>query len=228
MSLRVMATVWDGFPAGGSELLALLALADWADDEGNCWPSMTAIARKTRLSRSQSQRVVHKLIVDGFLELTGNETGGAPGSTRQYRIILSSLTGRMGATGSTSATGRTDAAEGPHGCGETGRIHDTQYVSYPSLTISPSAPDGFAEFWAAYPRKVGKGAAAKVWAKLAPPLATVMCALEWQRRSDQWTRDAGRFIPHPATWLNQTRWMDEPPSAQGSHAASPWLEGLAL
>ena len=146
MSLRVMAAVWDGYPAGGSELLALLALADWSDDDGRCWPSMAAIARKTRLSRSQSQRVIHKLIVDGFLALTGNETGGAPGSTRQYRIVLSSLTGRMGATGGTSATGRMGATEGSHVCGETGRIHDTQYVSYtkPKEGEPPASPDASA------------------------------------------------------------------------------------
>lgn len=146
MSLRVMATVWDAFPDGGSELLALLALADWADDEGRCWPSMAAIAKKTRLSRSQSQRVIHRLIAGGFIALTGNETGGAPGSTRQYRIILSRMTGRMGATGSANATGRMGAAEGSHGCGETGRIHDTQYVSYtkPKEGEPPASPDASA------------------------------------------------------------------------------------
>ena len=26
---------------------------------------------------------------------------------------------------------------------------------------------------------------------------------------DQWNRDNGQFIPHPATWLNQRRWEDE-------------------
>jgi len=26
----------------------------------------------------------------------------------------------------------------------------------------------------------------------------------------QWTKDGGQFIPHPATWLRQERWTDEP------------------
>jgi hypothetical protein len=26
----------------------------------------------------------------------------------------------------------------------------------------------------------------------------------------QWLREGGRFIPNPATWLNQERWGDEP------------------
>ena len=37
MSIRVMSAVWDGYPGGGTELLALLALADWSDDNGRCY-----------------------------------------------------------------------------------------------------------------------------------------------------------------------------------------------
>jgi DNA-binding IclR family transcriptional regulator len=141
-----MTAVWDGCPSGGSELLALLALADWSDDGGRCWPSMAAIAKKARLSRSQAQRIVHHLIEDGFLAVTGNETGGAPGSTRQYKINLTKLTGRadatptgrMDATGSAHATGRTHAQDGSHGCGETGRMGATQTVIEPSITVSNS------------------------------------------------------------------------------------------
>lgn len=147
MAVRVSAMVWDGFPLGGSDLLAMLALADWSDDDGRCFPSMSAIASKTRLSRSQAQRVVHGLIDGGYIQVVGNEFGGAPGATRQYRIILSSLTGRvdatptgrMGATGSAYATGSADTQDGSHGCAETGRMGATQTVSEPSLTVKGGA-----------------------------------------------------------------------------------------
>ena len=135
MSIRVMSLVWDGFPGGGSELLAMLAFADWSDDDGKCYPSMDAIARKLRLSRSQAQRVAHRLIELGHVSVVGNDTGGAPGSTRRYLIDLDRLTGRMDATGSAHATGRTDAQEGPHGRVERGRTDATQTVSEPSLTV---------------------------------------------------------------------------------------------
>lgn len=141
MSVRVLSKVWDGFPGGGSDLLAMLALADWSDDLGHCWPSIAAVSHKTRLSRSQAQRVLHGLIDSGFLAVVGNENGGAPGSTRQYRINLESLTGRMGATGSANATGRTDAQEGSHGRTETGRMGATQTVIDPSLTVKEDAQE---------------------------------------------------------------------------------------
>ena len=67
--------------------------------------------------------------------------------------------------------------------------------------------------WKAYPRKVGKGAARKAWAKLAPdtPLVQKMLdAIDWQRRQPNWLQDGGRFVPHLSTWINQERWEDEP------------------
>ena len=34
-------------------------------------------------------------------------------------------------------------------------------------------------------------------------------AIAKQKLSDQWTKEGGQFIPHPATWLNGKRWEDE-------------------
>lgn len=70
----------------------------------------------------------------------------------------------------------------------------------------------FDRFWTAYPRKVAKPDARKKFEKLNPDealLETMLAAIEKQKRSDQWIRDGGQFIPHPSTWLNQRRWEDE-------------------
>jgi len=69
--------------------------------------------------------------------------------------------------------------------------------------------DGFNSFWNNYPRKIGKSAAGKAWQKLKPPLDVVLEAIEKQKNSDQWSKDNGKFIPHPTTWLNGKRWEDE-------------------
>ena len=66
-------------------------------------------------------------------------------------------------------------------------------------------------FWTAYPKKVGKEAARKAMAKVKAPIETILTAIERQKRSEQWTKDNGQFIPNPATWLNQGRWEDELP-----------------
>jgi len=74
----------------------------------------------------------------------------------------------------------------------------------------------FDEFWNAYPKRIGKGAAIKAWSKIKPTdelHQRMLAAIATAKRSAQWTRDGGQFIPNPATWLNQTRWEDEPTSA---------------
>lgn len=73
-------------------------------------------------------------------------------------------------------------------------------------------PPGFPAFWAAYPRKVAQAAARKAWNALAPDEVTqaaIQRALAWQRSTVDWTRDGGRYVPYPATWLRAERWLDE-------------------
>jgi hypothetical protein len=71
----------------------------------------------------------------------------------------------------------------------------------------------FTSFWMSYPKKIGKQAAQKAFQKVKSPKATlakILASLEWQKTSDQWTKDDGKYIPNPATYLNQGRWEDEP------------------
>jgi hypothetical protein len=71
----------------------------------------------------------------------------------------------------------------------------------------------FDAFWQAYPRKVAKDGAWRAWQKRKPSaelLQQIVAALAWQVHQDTWLKDGGRYIPHPATWLNAGRWQDEP------------------
>ena len=71
---------------------------------------------------------------------------------------------------------------------------------------------GFDLFWACYPRRQAKGDALKAWAQTAkhrPAIEEILAAIETQKKSDQWFRDSGQFIPMPATWLRAWRWADE-------------------
>ena len=74
----------------------------------------------------------------------------------------------------------------------------------------------FARFWAAYPRKEAKKNAEAAFRKIDPDeelLARMLDSIAKWARSEQWTKDGDRFVPHPATWLNGRRWEDEPPKA---------------
>ena len=69
----------------------------------------------------------------------------------------------------------------------------------------------FDVFWSEYPKKVGKEAARKAWTKSNPNINIVLNTLSWQKQSNQWFVNNGKFIPNPATWINQHRWDDEQP-----------------
>jgi hypothetical protein len=73
------------------------------------------------------------------------------------------------------------------------------------------ANEEFEQFWQAFPRKIGKKAALQSWvkAKDKPPVADIIQSIEKAKKSVQWTKENGQFIPHPSTWLNQGRWADQ-------------------
>ena len=85
------------------------------------------------------------------------------------------------------------------------------FVDEPPAAPSPAAhrATDFDRFWESYPRKIGKAAAAKAWKRAhRPPLQQILDALEAQKRSQNWLREGGQYIPHPSTWINQGRWDD--------------------
>ena len=71
---------------------------------------------------------------------------------------------------------------------------------------------GFDAFWEAYPKKKAKEAARKAFLKISPDdtLLTIMLrVIEKEKRSADWKKENGKFIPYPATWLNGRRWEDD-------------------
>lgn len=94
--------------------------------------------------------------------------------------------------------------------------------------LSGAMKQRFDRFWAVYPRKVGKGKAEDSFGKYKPDdelTDTMIRAVEAAKKTPQWSRDGGQYIPHPATWLNQRRWEDELPQAE---PAAPTLASRGL
>lgn len=66
--------------------------------------------------------------------------------------------------------------------------------------------EGFSTFWSLYPKKVAKGEAEKAWMKIAAKDREMV--LE-RLRNFRFPREV-RYIPHPSTWLNGKRYLDDP------------------
>lgn len=91
----------------------------------------------------------------------------------------------------------------------------TEILAQHRVLVPSREPDGFAAFWSAYPRKVGKGAARTAFVK-ALRKASVETILAGLARAE-WSADP-QYIPHPSTWLNAERW-DDAPTERVDHVA---------
>lgn len=78
--------------------------------------------------------------------------------------------------------------------------------------ITPNNIGDFDSFWRFYPRKAGKEAARKAWAKLRPDEHIMQLILDNVRErveKGEWRKDNQSYILHASTYLNQKRWEDE-------------------
>lgn len=136
---------------------------------------------------------------------------------RRSEILCLVKTGRVPSTGGTRST---QGLTRVHPQVEVGPPTDGQISNNDNKErlLSPIAPkggrEGFDRFWKAYPRKIAKPTAERSWKALhltETDVDKVLAGLDEWKGSEQWERDGGRFIPHPATFLNQRRWEDEVP-----------------
>ena len=67
----------------------------------------------------------------------------------------------------------------------------------------------FEKFWNAYPKKKSKADAEKAFKKVKVPVEVLLNAIEKQKKSADWIKNNGQYIPYPSTWLNGKRWEDE-------------------
>lgn len=96
-------------------------------------------------------------------------------------------------------------------------------------TVPTYRPEWFERFWTLYPRKTNRVAAVRAWDKLRPDFQlceTMAKALRAQINMPQW-KEGTQHIPHPSTWLNGARWLDEvvsqkPKGGGEERVASGW------
>ena len=203
MSIRMMTRVWETGPSNQGELLVLLAMADFADDAGNCWPSMATIAAKARVQERSAIRIVRRLEASGYVKTV---IGGGRYGCNQYQINPDPVPPLTESHPDLDATKTlTLSAENPD-------RSVTQTIIEPSIEPLSryNARDGFDDFWSAYPRKTVKSAARKAYAKAVKKARHDEIMFGLSRHLPALQAKEQQFIPHPATWLNQERWSDEP------------------
>lgn len=69
----------------------------------------------------------------------------------------------------------------------------------------------FLKFWKVYPRGDKKADSWKSWKKqkLDSQTEIIISAVERFKKSKDWQKEGGKFIPHASSFLNQRRWEDD-------------------
>lgn len=131
MSIELMNHVWKHADVTGSELLVLLALADYSNEQGICWPSLNTIGQKARISRRQVIRILQKLGEMGLVEVL--EPGGVIGGQNRanlYKIHSDKMTLRSDVMTPASDTVTLRSV-----------THDTRgSVTHDTTVVSPMSP----------------------------------------------------------------------------------------
>ena len=89
MSIKLMSEAWDT-EAKGNELIVLLCLADFANDEGYCYPSWRILLDKCKISRDTLARVLNKLEEDGYIIRESRKRDNGSDASNGY-IVLQKL-----------------------------------------------------------------------------------------------------------------------------------------
>lgn len=226
-----------------TQRLVLVGIASH-DGKGGAWPSVETLARYAGVHKRNAQRAIVGLVELGYLEVDMQE-GGNRWTKPQYRTNLYRLIGAPTPPEGSPAPPLEEpddepgvapapslgVAPAPPEPSIEPSITTTHTLSQGTLVVAtvPVAEielrgSSFDDWWALYPRRVGKGAARTAWTKAVKRLNGDVEVLMQRTRLQVfvWAQEQreARFIPHPATWLNQERYDDDmTPTAPASKAA---------
>ena len=216
MSIKIMSWVWENSPYRGAQLLIHLAFADHADDNGVCWPGQTSIAAKCRCTVETVRATTRALQDDGLLIITSESRGR--GTSHKYLLKTPSISVPLQETPkSAEINPQIDGPKPPNLSVNTPNLLPKNHQEPSIVPSGESSIDGFDEFWATYPRRIGKKAALKSWInaiKTVDPQTIINATNEFS------TAVAGKetqYIAHPSTWLNEGRWDDDMSAYQTQH-----------
>lgn len=211
MSFQDMAWAVEQKCASAGQKLVLLMLANYSNGHtGQCNPSHKRLADDCSMGVSTLRRSIDGLQADGFLTVIHKSSEGVS-LPNQYRLALHKLEG--------VGSNRRDPPSKSDGRVPPNRA--TNLEVKPRIEPIQTEPVGFASFYAVYPKKTAKPNAIKAFksAKLkAGEIDSILTDIETRKHSDDWTKENGKYIPNPATYLNQRRWEDGETAHTSSYA----------
>lgn len=234
--MKLMNQVWEADLGHASRKLVMLALADNANDKGECWPGLDNIARRTGLHRTTVSKTIKNLEASGLL----SHLPGKGRKSSHYTLNLSRSGSATPTQGGSEANPQSTVVVAPDQprVGEkptqSGSDANAGLVSdHRSVGLTPTKPSGttiepplnqpqtpfgdleemiewISKIYQAYPRKVGKPAAIRAIRKAMKGSSPELLLTKTEAYARAREGQPDKFTPHPATWFNQERFNDDP------------------
>jgi hypothetical protein len=154
VSVKALARVWEYSQRKDGELLVMLALADFSNDVGECWPSIPVLAAKARLTERQTRRILNTLEDAGEIRRTRSD--GGRNRRNHYFITLNEnpdiITGKELQGKNNTVIGDTKTLTPMSGAINRHRTVNRR-VRSKATPLSDPAINEFKEFWAGEYRK---------------------------------------------------------------------------
>lgn len=182
----------------------LLAVANYANEEGVCWPSQERLAEDTELSRRSIMRALDDLEAAGHI--TRERRHRSDGSRKTDLITLCLC--------DTKAPSKNDQCDtAPSQCDTVSKpkCHSVTAEPFIEPTIEPSSISSdadFEEFWAAYPKRPNnpRKKAMAAYRKARKNVSQKQLLTAVGLYAAYMAGENPKFIAMASTWLNEERW----------------------
>jgi len=178
-------------------------LRRYADQNGQCFPTRKTLASRVRVSEATVDRLIKELQDIGALLVRNRKADSGGYTSSMYTVVTVRGVYSPVSTGVLTSEDRGVLTSDDRTIARENQSHELDIARH-------SFVDRFNEFWAAYPRKIGKPAAERAYRKIKPSEHEALMAglAVWKQDWDE--RNQPEYTPHPSTFLNQRRWEDRP------------------
>ncbi len=216
------------------ELRVLLNLIWHQGGNSAAWPSQSTIGREVGLTTEAVRKITKRLEEIGWLTVTW--AGPGRGEKHQKTYAITRPENPNGGLGLATRKPQQPYQENPNGCTtktptakprHIRRTHSRTQSRTQGARETILFPPSFEDFWNEYPRQIDKLGAFREWQTIDPDETLsekIIVAVRAWKRSDQWTRDGGKFIVYPVRFLRERRFDDELPCSPEPKRGDPdWL-----
>lgn len=184
------------------------------NEKGFCWASNEYFANLYGVRKETISRLVSLLEKNRYIYVNFRYKEGTKAIENRCISIASPIDREINTYCENSQEPHDEIVK--RGIDENVKDNITVFNNTSNNTNTPIVPfdvtSAFETFWEAYPKKMDRKKAQEKFIKICKTeeqMKLIMEGLKEHKKSKDWTKNNGQFVPYAKTWLNDERWNDE-------------------